>query len=167
MAGRTTKKTENVEAVTETVALEEQSAPEKKNTTRKTKETAPEEKKTTAKSKTATKKAATEKKTTKAAATKKATTKKTATAKKAETPETKETKRKTTTKKVEKSVVFEFHGVQTQINVEDYENKVKDMWLNDWNRLAKDLTSIDLYIKPEDGKVYFVINGTEHGAIDM
>lgn len=164
MAGRTTKKTENVETVTETVALEEQSAPEKKNTTRKTKETAPEEKKTTAKSKTATKKATTEKKTTKAATTKKATTKKTATAKKAETSET---KRKTTTKKVNKSVVFEFHGVQTQINVEDYENKVKDLWLNDWNRLAKDLTSIDLYIKPEDGKVYFVINGTEHGAIDM
>lgn len=163
MAGRTTKKTENVEAVTE-VAMEEQSAPEKKNTTKKAKEMAPDEKKTTTKSKTTTKKASAEKKTTKAAATKRTAAKKTTTAKKAET---KETKRKTTTKKVDKNVVFEFHGVQTQINVEDYENKVKDMWLNDWNRLAKDLLSIDLYIKPEDGKVYFVINGTEHGAIDL
>ena len=146
MAGRTTKKTENVEAVT----VEEKSAPEKKNTTRKTKETAPEEKKTTTKS-----------------TTKTATTKKAAAEKKVETTEQKETKRKTTTKKVDKNVVFEFHGVQTQINIEDYENKVKDMWLNEWNRLAKDLKAIDLYIKPEDGKVYFVINGTEHGAIDL
>lgn len=158
MAGRTTKKTENVEAVT----VEEKSAPEKKNTTRKTKETAPEEKKTTTKSKTTTRKASAEKKTTKTA-----TTKKAAAEKKEETTEQKETKRKTTTKKVDKNVVFEFHGVQTQINIEDYENKVKDMWLNEWNRLAKDLKAIDLYIKPEDGKVYFVINGTEHGAIDL
>lgn len=171
MAGRTTKKTENVEAVT----VEEKAAPEKKSTTRKTKETVPEEKKTTAKSKTTTRKTAAEKKTAKETATKKAaTTKKTATTKKAatvkevETAEEKETKRKTTIKKVEKNVVFEFHGVSTQIDVESYENKVKDIWLNDWNRLAKDLKTIDLYIKPEDRKVYFVINnGTDHGAIDM
>ena len=156
MAGRTTKKTENVEVAvnaTEAEVTEKQDISEKKNTTRKTKETAPEEKKTAAKSKTTTKKTS--------------TTRKRTTTKKAETAEPKEPKRKTTTKKVDKNVVFEFHGVQTRINVEGYENKVKDIWLNEWNRLAKDLNSIDLYIKPEDGKVYFVINGAEHGAIDM
>ena len=159
MAARATKKTDNVEVTvnaTEAEVTGQQDIQEKKNTTRKAKETALEEKKTAAKSKTTTKKASTEK-----------TTRKRATTKKDETAEPKEPKRKTTTKKVDKNVVFEFHGVQTRINVEDYENKVKDIWLNEWNRLAKDLNSIDLYIKPEDRKVYFVINGAEHGAIDM
>lgn len=164
MAGKTTKKTENVEAVKEVAAVEveEKVTPIKKNTTRKTKEVAPEEKKATTKSKTTTGKTTTEKKTTK-----KTTTKKASAEKKAETSEQKEVKRKTTTKKVDKNVVFEFHGVQTQINVDEYEDKIKDKWLNDWNRLAKDLKAIELYIKPEDGKVYFVINGTDHGEIDM
>lgn len=159
-----TKKTENVESVTEAAAVEEQAAPEKKNTTKKTAE-----KKTTktASEKKATK-AVTEKKTTKAESEKK-TTKKAAEDKKAKTEagEKKETKRKTTTKKVVKKVVLEFHNSQTPLDVEAYEEKVKDIWLNDWNRLAKDLKSIDLYIKPEDHKVYFVINGEEHGRIDL
>lgn len=105
---------------------------------------------------------------TKKATEKKTTAKKTATKKTTKaTEEKKETKKKTTTKKVDKTVVFEFHGVQTSIDVEAYEEKVKEIWLNDWKRTAKDLKTIDLYIKPEDGKVYFVINGAEHGAIDL
>ena len=79
----------------------------------------------------------------------------------------KKTTRKTTTKKVDKNVFVEYYGAQTKISVEDYETKIKDIWLNEWNRTAKDLKEIDLYIKPEDGKVYFVINGTEHGDIAL
>ena len=90
----------------------------------------------------------------------KAEEKKTATKKKAPA-------KKTTTKKVPKNVYVEYYGTQMKLEVEDYEEKVKDLWLNDWKRLAKDLKEMDLYIKPEDGKVYFVINGTEHGAIDL
>ena len=75
--------------------------------------------------------------------------------------------KKTTTKKVPKAVFVEYCGAQTKIDVESYEEKVKEIWLNDWKRLARDLKQIDIYIKPEDGKVYFVVNGTEHGAIDL
>ena len=58
-------------------------------------------------------------------------------------------------------------GGQTQIDVEAYEERVKDIWLNEWNRLARDLKKIDLYIKPEDGKVYFVVNDNEHGDLGL
>lgn len=122
------------------------------------------EEKTTTKGKVAAKKDVTtdkavEKKTTKKAAEKKTTTKKAAAKKPAG--------KKTTTKKVPKAVFVEYCGAQTKIDVESYEEKVKEIWLNDWKRLARDLKQIDIYIKPEDGKVYFVVNGTEHGAIDL
>ena len=107
---------------------------------------------------------AAEKKTTKKAATKKAAEKKTTTKKVAAK---KPAGKKTTTKKVPKAVFVEYCGAQTKIDVESYEEKVKEIWLNDWKRLARDLKQIDIYIKPEDGKVYFVVNGTEHGAIDL
>lgn len=127
------------------------------------------EEKTTTKGKVAAKKDVTtdkaaEKKTTKKAATKKAAEKKTTTKKAAAK---KPAGKKTTTKKVPKAVFVEYCGAQTKIDVESYEEKVKEIWLNDWKRLARDLKQIDIYIKPEDGKVYFVVNGTEHGAIDL
>lgn len=119
------------------------------------------EKKTTAEEKTTTKGKVAAKKdvTTDKAAEKKTTTKKAAAKKPAG--------KKTTTKKVPKAVFVEYCGAQTKIDVESYEEKVKEIWLNDWKRLARDLKQIDIYIKPEDGKVYFVVNGTEHGAIDL
>lgn len=103
---------------------------------------------------------------TKKAPAKKTTTRKTTTKKAEQTKKTGTTK-KTTTKKVPKNVFFEFYGQQTKIDVEKYEAEVKDIWLNDWKRLAKDLKEIDMYIKPEDGKVYFVVNGTDHGALEI
>ena len=106
------------------------------------------------------KKPKTEKKATKTTAKKKASTKSTG-AKKTSA------EKKTTTKKVPQNVYFEVYGMQTKIVVEDYEKRIKDIWLNSWNRLVKDLKEIDMYIKPEEGKVYFVVNGTEHGSIDM
>lgn len=86
---------------------------------------------------------------------------------KAETKKTTTTTRKRTTKKVPSNVYVEYYGVHTKIDVAGYEERIKDIWLNDWKRSTRDLKNIDLYIKPEDGKVYFVINGTDHGAISI
>ena len=115
----------------------------------------------------ATEKAAEEKAATKKTTTRKTTTRKTAT--KTATKKTTTTKqpatRRTTTKKVPKSVFLECYGQQIKIDMEKYEEEVKNIWLNDWKRPAKDLKEIDMYIKPEDGKVYFVVNGIDHGAL--
>ena len=150
MVGKTTKKNdikvEETQKVENTIVEEKApKATEEDNTAKETaKEKAPKTEKTTAK------------KTTK----KKASTKSTE-AKKASTTA------KTTTKNVPQNVYFEVYGMQTKIMVEEYEKRIKDIWLNSWNRLVKDLKEIDMYIKPEESKVYFVINGTEHGSIDM
>ena len=100
------------------------------------------------------------------AAPKKAPARKTTTRKTATKTTTRQsTAKKTTTKKVPKNVVLECYGRQIKIDTEKYEEEVKNIWLNDWKRPAKDLKEIDMYIKPEDGKVYFVVNGTDHGAL--
>lgn len=134
-----TKETETVNVDTEIVKTEE-----------------PVEEKV-AEEKTEPKKASTRKSTTRKTTTKKAATKTTTTKQ--------STSKKTTTKKVPKNVFLECYGQQVKIDVEKYEAEVKNIWLNDWKRLAKDLKEIDIYIKPEDGKAYFVVNGTEHGAL--
>ena len=104
--------------------------------------------------------------TTKKRATKKVDAKTTAKTTKKTTTKTADKKveeKKTTTKKVPKNVFVEYYGTQTKIAIETYEEKVKDIWLNEWKRPAKDLKEIDIYIKPEDNKVYFVVNNNEHG----
>lgn len=157
------KNATQAEDVKEEVKVEAgEKATAKKTTTRKTATKkadtvkAEEEKKAPAK-KTSTKRTTTKKTDTKA--TSKTTAKK--------TEEEKKPARRTTTRKIAKNVFVEFYGVHTKISVEDYESRIKDIWVKEWNRQAKDLKSIDLYIKPEDGKVYFVINGNEHGAINL
>lgn len=37
----------------------------------------------------------------------------------------------------------------------------KDVWQYDLGRDVADFKSVELYVKPEDGKVYAVVNGTE------
>lgn len=43
----------------------------------------------------------------------------------------------------------------------------KDVWVFDMNKLEKDFKSVSLYIKPEEMKVYFVVNGTEEGSFTI
>lgn len=40
----------------------------------------------------------------------------------------------------------------------------KDVWKYDLDKDVNDIRTIDLYVKPEENKVYFVVNGTEEGS---
>ena len=40
----------------------------------------------------------------------------------------------------------------------------KDVWRFDLKQKAADLTSVELYVKPEENMVYYVFNGTECGS---
>lgn len=42
----------------------------------------------------------------------------------------------------------------------------KEIWTNGGN-LIKDLQSIDLYLKPEENKCFYVLNETENGSFDV
>lgn len=91
----------------------------------------------------------------KAAAPKKETAKKAAPAKK-------EVAVKAATKV---SVNLQFAG--KEYKAEDFEKMAKDVWQYDLGKKAADLKSVDLYVKPEENKVYYVMNGDVTGDFDI
>lgn len=106
-------------------------------------------------------------------------TKKAAAAKKTETvkaeAEKKETekatekkapaKKKTTSKKdIVTTVYVEYMG--KQVAVKDAIPQIKKIWQKEGNKVG-DIKEIALYAKPEDDKIYFVINGDFSGAVDL
>lgn len=44
--------------------------------------------------------------------------------------------------------------------------KIKDLWKEEGNKV-KDLKELDIYVKPEEGKAYYTINGEIGGNIDI
>ena len=105
-------------------------------------------KKTTAK-KTAAKKTAAKKPAAKKTAAKKPAAKKTA----AKKPAAKKTAAKKTTKKTN-NVYVEFAG--SKFNVEKIQKAVKADYTKKTGK--KTMTSVNIYVKPEDGKAYYVID---------
>ena len=96
-----------------------------------------------------------EKEPVKTAAAKKTTTKKT-TAKKT-------TARKTTAKKeIKVSAFVEYFG--KQVEEKEMIARVKKAWTSSGKKIG-DIKTMELYIKPEESAVYYVINGTETGAV--
>ena len=47
------------------------------------------------------------------------------------------------------------------VSYEEIEKRMKDVWKNDLKRAAKDMKTMALYVKPEEGRVYYVINDDE------
>lgn len=137
-----------VEAVAE--KKEEKKAPEKKTSTR-----------ATAKKETTTKRTAAAKKET---APKKETAAKKAAAKKETTKKETTAKRTTSKKEIKINAIVEHYG--KQIGEQDIIANVKKAWTNA-GRVEKDIKSIELYIKPEENAVYYVINETETGAVAL
>lgn len=117
------------------------------------------EKKTAVKAETAkaeTAKASTDDKVTE----KKATVKKTATKK---TAEKKTTAKKTTAKKEMKvTTVVQYYG--KEVEEKEIIANVKKAWTKAGHKVG-DIKTLELYIKPEDGAVYYVINGEDGGAV--
>lgn len=52
-------------------------------------------------------------------------------------------------------------------NNEKLMNIVKDVWKYDLEREEKDIKTVDLYVKPYERIVYYVINGTEAGSFQI
>ncbi len=76
---------------------------------------------------------------------------------------TKTTAKKTTTKKDMKvSTFIEYYG--KQVDQKDVIANVKKAWTKKGNKIG-DIKTLELYVKPEEAAVYYVINGTEGGAV--
>lgn len=111
-----------------------------------------------------------EKKTSTRTAAKKTTTKKEAAPKKETTTKKTTTKKETAVKKtaskkeMKVNAIVEHYG--RQISEQDIIAHVKRAWTNS-GKNEKDIKSIELYIKPEENAVYYVVNETETGAVAL
>lgn len=90
----------------------------------------------------------------------KTTTKKAATATKKAT-----TTKKTTTKKaataIETTVAVQFSN--KEVFTDKLLDQVKTDWVEKFEGKLEDIKTIELYIKPEEHKAYFVVNGLANG----
>ena len=80
-----------------------------------------------------------------------------------ETVEKKQAVKKQTAKKEIKVKAFvEYYG--KQVEEKDMIANVKKAWTKSGKKVG-DIKTMELYIKPEEAAVYYVINGTETGAV--
>lgn len=63
---------------------------------------------------------------------------------------------------VKVSVNVQFGG--KSYTTEDLVKIAKDVWRYDLKQKVADFKSVELYVKPEDGMTYYVINGKEAGS---
>ena len=54
----------------------------------------------------------------------------------------------------------------SEVSEQDIVNEIKQWW-KDQDKLVKDLKTLDMYVKPEDKKVYFTVNGDLQGSLDI
>lgn len=54
-----------------------------------------------------------------------------------------------------------------EYKVEDFVNIAKDVWKYDLGKKVADFKSVELYVKPEESKVYYIINGEVTGSFNI
>ena len=98
------------------------------------------------------------------AAAEKATASTKAAAEKAVAETKKTVKRAAAKKEIKQKVIVEYQG--KQVDTRDMIAAVKKVWTKGKNKVS-DIKSMDLYVKPEDNAVYYVINGTDAGHVEF
>ena len=104
----------------------------------------------------------------KTAAAKKPAAKKTAAAKKPAAKKTavKKVDKKPAAKKAAKAAItLEFKG--NSYTEETLVQSAKDVWVYDLGKNLKDFKSVELYVKPEENAVYYVVNGEVTGSFGL
>lgn len=85
--------------------------------------------------------------------------------------EVKKTAPKTTkTAAAKKTVVKEEVYLQCfgkEVNKDDIMKQVKEIWTKQMKNKVGDMKSVTLYLKPEENKAYYVINGDVTGSVEL
>ena len=90
----------------------------------------------------------------------------------AKTAAAKKTTTKTAAAKTTKKAAAVKENISTQFAGKEYTTEqlvkiAKDVWEFDLKKDSADFKEVQLYVKPEEAKVYYVINGTETGSFDI
>lgn len=62
------------------------------------------------------------------------------------------------------NLILEHHG--KQLDDKTFLSKAKEIWINKGNKV-KDIRTLNLYIKPDENAVYYVINETLTGKFNI
>ena len=68
------------------------------------------------------------------------------------------TTKKTTTKAAKKEVKIAVQFADKSYTSEDLASIANDVWVYDYGKDVADLKDVQLYVKPEESKVYYVFN---------
>ncbi len=85
----------------------------------------------------------------------------------ANTEEIKETAKKAKKPAMQSSLYFQFGGREVKIDEKTIIASVKKVWTAETGKKVGDIATMDLYVKPEEAAVYYVINGAESGKIEL
>lgn len=81
--------------------------------------------------------------------------------KKAAAPK-KEAAKKAPAKKATASLYVQF--ADKSYSMDELVKIAEDVWVYDLGKKASDMKSVEIYVKPEESRAYFVVNGTENGS---
>ena len=60
-----------------------------------------------------------------------------------------------------------FQFDQKSYSVEDLKNILNDVWVYDLGRNKEEIHDVEMYIRTEDSKAYYVVNGNETGCFSI
>lgn len=66
---------------------------------------------------------------------------------------------------LKETVMVQYMG--NEVSTDDLMKKVKEYWTKQLKNKVGDMKSVTLYVKPEEGKAYFVINEDVTGYVEM
>lgn len=66
--------------------------------------------------------------------------------------------------KTKQQLILQFDGQDADLNA--IEANVKQIW-KDAGKKVTDIATLDIYVKPQEGKAYYVINKDVEGAVDL
>ncbi len=66
--------------------------------------------------------------------------------------------------KIKQQTILQFDG--NDYDVSEIEANVKADWKNAGKKLS-DIETLDIYVKPQEGKAYYVVNKDAEGRIDL
>ena len=66
--------------------------------------------------------------------------------------------------KMKEQILLQYQGQEADVTA--IAAKVKQAWKDAGNKVS-DIASLDAYLKPEEGMIYYVINGTQEGKIAL
>lgn len=88
-------------------------------------------------------------------------------AKKETATEAKASTKKTVAKASKKEVKIAIQFADKNYTSEDLANIANDVWVYDYNKKASELKDVQLYVKPEESKVYYVFNNEIVGDFNI